>query len=274
MMRTARAAALAALALAVSALTPVAAQRAADVFQGEAIEAFLSRGSVREVRDLGTGITRPQQVTLEFEGERHDALYKTIDVSKQGATTLEDGTVEVGFQDTWQTEVAAYQLDRMIGLGLTPATVERRIGRDVGSLQWWVDSMMSEGERVAQGVTAPDVEAWNQLMFKVRLFDQLIANTDRHPGNMLVTSDFQVRLIDHSRSFRENRELAQPGQLTRFSRTLLDAIAALDEDGVKDRLGRYLSSSQIQRLLQRRDAILALAQARVAEHGEAAVIYP
>ena len=70
------------------------------------------------------------------------------------------------------------------------------------------------------------------------------------------------------------RSLRKPDDLTRFSRTLLDAIAALDERGLKAQLGRYLTSGQIDRVLQRRDAILDLAKARIAEKGEAAVIYP
>jgi hypothetical protein len=111
-------------------------------------------------------------------------------------------------------------------------------------------------------------------MFKVRLFDQLIANTDRHPKNMMITKDFGVRLIDHSRSFRPQRALPHPEQLTRFSRSLLEGIQKLTEDNVKKAAGRYLSGGQIERLLQRRDAIVALARARVAEHGEESVIYP
>jgi hypothetical protein len=253
---------------------PLLAGQDQTVFQGEAIEEFLQRGEVKSIRDLGTGITRPQRATLAFNGVENDALYKTIDVRKQGATTLEDGTVEVDFRDTWETEVAAYRLDRLLELGMVPATVERRIGRDTGSLQWWVESMGSEADRQAQGLSAPDIEAWNREMFKVRLFDQLISNTDRHPRNMLVTKDFQVRLIDHSRSFRPDRELRNPEVLQRFSRTLLDAIGRLDRDGLREAIGRYLSNAEIDRLLQRRDAIVELARQRVAELGEAAVIYP
>lgn len=242
-------------------------------FQGEAVETFLERGRIVTIRDLGSGITRPQRATLEFEGRRNDAVFKNVDIRKQGATTLEDGSVEVGFRDTWETEVAAYRLDRMIGLGMVPATVERRVGRDTGSLQWWVDSMMSEADRLERRLEAPDPEAWNQLMFKVRLFDQLILNTDRHARNMLVTEDFQIRLIDHSRAFREKSELPAPELLERFSRSLLDAIAKLDRDGLKAQIGRYLSNGELDRLLERRDALLALARQRIAEHGEAAVIY-
>lgn len=263
-------AALAALAVSTVA---VVAQEAVS-FQGPTVEGFLARASIKEVRDLGTGITRPLRVTLEQDGVSHDSIFKSIDVLKQGATTLEDGSVEIDFQDTWQTEIAAYQLDLLIGLGMVPATVERRVGRDVGSLQWWTESMMVEGDRVAQGLAPPDLEAWNRLMFKVRLFDQLIANTDRHPKNMLVTKDFGVRLIDHSRSFRPYRELRNPEQLSRFSRSLLDGIQTLTEENLKKQAGRYLSNAQIERLLQRRDAIVALARERVETFGEAAIIYP
>lgn len=259
--------------LALSMWAVLDAQQSARPYQGEEPEQFLRRAKVVSIEELGEGITRPWLVTLEAAGQTHDAVFKSIDVRRQGATTLEDGSVEVGFQDSWQTEIAAYHVDQLIGLGMTPATIERRLRRDVGSLQWFVDSMMSEADRVARNVQAPDLEAWNQLMYKVRLFDELIANTDRHPKNLLVTEDFQVRLIDHSRSFRENRGLRNPDQLARFSRSLLDGLTRLDRDILRKRIGRYVSNAQIDRLLDRRDAILALAQQRVTEQGEAAVIY-
>jgi hypothetical protein len=179
----------------------------------------------------------------------------------------------MNFQDSWQTEIAAYHVDRIIGLGLVPATVERHIGGRVGSLQWFVESMMPEAERVEKKIPPPDHEAWARLMQKVSLFDQLIANVDRHLNNLLVTKDFDVRLIDHSRSFRINRTPDKPDSLQRFSQSLLDGIKRLEKKDLKKRAGKYLLDEQIDRLLQRRDAILALAKKRIAEKGEAAVIY-
>lgn len=111
-------------------------------------------------------------------------------------------------------------------------------------------------------------------MHKARLFDQLIANVDRHMNNLLVTKEFEIRLIDHSRSFRPLRALRNPEDLTRFSRTLLDSVGRLEMRDVRARLGRYLTGGQIERMMQRRDAIVALAKQRIAEKGEAAVIYP
>jgi hypothetical protein len=128
--------------------------------------------------------------------------------------------------------------------------------------------------RIEKKISPPDSEAWNRLMFKVRMFDQLIANVDRHLKNILVTESFDVRLIDHSRSFRTNRELLRPQDLTRFSKSLLEGIQKLEKQDLKKRTGRWLTDAQIDRMLQRRDAILALAKKLVAEKGEATVIYP
>ena len=260
--------------LALGTWTTAASQETAATYQGPAAEQFLAKARVLKAEGLGKGITLPQKVTLELKGVTHRGVFKSIDEFKPGATRLPDGKVDVNFQDSWQTEIAAYHVDRIIGLGLVPATVERKVNSNVGSLQWFVESMMPEAERFAKKLSPPDLEAWNRIMFKVRLFDQLIANVDRHLNNMLVTADFDVRLVDHSRSFRTFRELPRPEDLQRFSQSLLDGITRLSKDEVKKRAGRYLRAEQIDSLLKRRDAILALAKKLVATKGEAAVIYP
>jgi hypothetical protein len=133
---------------------------------------------------------------------------------------------------------------------------------------------MSEAERLKQRVTPPDPEAFERRMLKMYLFDELIANVDRHLNNVKITADFDLRLIDHSRSFRDTRELRQPERLTRFSRSLLDGIATLEYQELRKRTVRWLEDGQIRAVLARRDAIVELARKAIAEKGEAAVIYP
>jgi len=249
-------------------------QETAAQYQGPDAERLLSKGRVSGMRRLGRGVTSPYIVTLDLDGVRHDAVFKTIDERRLGLTQLRGGVTELNFQDSWQTEVPAYVVDTIIGLGMVPATLERRINNQVGSLQWWVASMMTEAERAAQQRQPPDTDAWEQLVLKMRLFDALICNTDRHANNILVTADFQLRLIDHSRSFRPEDTLRNPDALTRFSRSLLDGLAKLELQDLRRRVGRYLDGGQLGAVIKRRDAILALARQRIAERGEAAVIYP
>jgi len=250
-----------------------ARQETAEVYQGKAAEDFLSKAKIVSSRPFGSGITRPLRVTLELDGVTRQAIFKSIDVRKPGVTTMPDGTSEIDFQDSWQTEIAGYQVDLIIGLGMVPATVERKVDARAGSMQWFVESMMPEAERLQKKLTAPDAEDWSQQIYRTRLFDQLIANVDRHLNNILVTKEYNLRLIDHSRAFRINRSLRDPNTLERFSRSLLEGIKKLEKKDLQKRVGAYLTSGQIDRLLQRRDAILELAKKRVAEKGESAVLY-
>jgi hypothetical protein len=249
------------------------AQETKETYQGEAAETFLKKASISRITEIPEGVTQPWQVTLEFDGVTRQAAFKIIDVDKPGATQMSDGSFEVAFQDSWRTEIAAYGIDKLIGLGMVPATVERSIRGKLGSLQWWVESMMPEAERRAKGLSAPDMDRWNKTVYKMRLFDELIYNVDRHLNNILVTEDFDLRLIDHSRAFRPFDELRTPEALTMFSRQLLAGLETLEFDALKKQLRKYLRDGQIRAMLKRRDAILALVKERVAREGEAAVLY-
>jgi len=261
------------LAIGLLSLNTLAAQQAAEVFQGEAVEQFLLKGRMTALRGIPQGITLPRRATLELDGVTHFAAFKTIDEAKSGFTQLDRGG-EINFQDSWRTEIPAYEVDKIIGLGMVPATVERALNGQTGSLQFWVESMMPEAERIKKKISAPDVEAWNRSMFKVRLFDNLIYNVDRHLNNILITKDFEIRLIDHSRSFRAFDTLKESRDLTRFSRSLLDGLQRLEEKDLTARVGRHLTAAQIRGVLRRRDAILALAKRMGEQKGESAVLYP
>ena len=243
-------------------------------FQGDELESFLRNAEVTDLEGTEEGITLPKKATLELDSRTHFALFKTIDVFRPGHTRLRNGVIEIDFQDSWKTEVAAYELDKLIGLGMVPTTVERRHRRDRGSMQWWIDNAMSELDRVEAGIIPPDSRAWGDMAYKMRLFDSLIYNVDRQTRNMLVTEDWQIVLIDHSRAFRTTAELRQPEQMTRFSRALLDNISKLDEETLKEHVGEYLTGFQIRAILKRRDLILDHAREIVSQRGEEQVLFP
>jgi hypothetical protein len=237
--------------------------------------AFLRTARVVDRTPIGKGITRPDRMTLTDGTRTHRALWKTIHERKMGLHRLEGGGLEFDFRDSWKSEVAAYELDTLLGLGLVPPTVERRIDGRAGSLQMWVEAAMTEDERKRKGKEAPDAAAWNAQMHKVRLLHQLTYNTDyRNVRNVLVDPAFRVYAVDSSRAFRIQESLLTPEDLERFSRAVLDRLAALDRLTLEARLGAWLERRQIDGLLARRDRILALVKERIAEKGEEAVLYP
>ena len=100
-----------------------------------------------------------------------------------------------------------------------------------------------------------------------------VADSVEDMNNILITADFDLRLIDHSRSFRSTKELTDPKLFTRFSRDLVEGIKKLEYQDVKKKAGRYIMDDQIKAMIIRRDLILKLVTERVAAVGEAKALY-
>jgi hypothetical protein len=56
-------------------------------------------------------------------------------------------------------------------------------------------------------------------------------------------------------------------------RRLLTALRALTTENVRAKTAPYLGTAEIEALLARRDQIVAVFERRIAEHGEARVLY-
>jgi hypothetical protein len=252
----------------------IASPQAFDALQSPDTERFLAEAMIVRLGKTLGGVTMSRQAILELDSVTRFAVFKTIDEKRAGLTQLSRGAAEINFQDSWRTEIPAYQLDKLLGLGMVPVTVERSYNGATGSLQAWMDLPMSEAERLKRKISAPDTEAWNQQIHKVRMFDNLIYNTDRHLNNIWISKDWKVVLIDHSRSFRPFDRLRAENDLRRFSRSLLAAMEKLDLPTLTQRMSKYLDRYQIEQLLKRRDLIVERARRLAREQGEAAVLFP
>jgi hypothetical protein len=248
---------------------PTAAQTFAS---SQEIEKFLQQAKIIKARGTKVGTTNPWRLTLDDGQRQHLALFKTIDERKPGATQFSAGT-EIDFKDSWMFEVAAYEIDKLLGLNMVPATIARSYRGHRGSLQFWMDNCIMEKDRLKMKLTPPDPESWKQQIYKVRLFDNLLYNIDRNLGNLLISPDWKCYMIDHSRTFKNVNRLKSPKDLTYFSRSLMDAVQKLDEPTLKARCGKYLSTFEIKTMLQRRDKIVQVYTQLVAQQGQS-IVYP
>ena len=236
-------------------------------------ERFLSHAAVVRTRNASGGITLSMRATLRREGFQHDAHIQTIDEAKPSFQLA--GGVEFDFRDSYRNNVAAYRLDRLLGLGMVPVTVVRRYRDKTAAFTWWVDDvLMTEEQRYAKKVAPPDTESWNRQLYVVRAFDQLIHNFDRNLGNLLIDQEWRVWMIDHTRAFKIFGKLRAPENLSpRCERHLLEAMRRLDEASLRTALKDVLAPAQIDGLLARRDIIVAHYEKKIAEQGEEAVLY-
>ncbi len=238
----------------------------------DATEQYLLTARVVSVKDLGTGVTHPRKVALDDGKLQHNAIFKDIDERKMGVTFIE-GKPEYDFKDSWKFEVAAYELDKLLGLDTVPVTVEREVDGKRGSLQIWIDGCMSDADRRTKKLEDPDKFAWNCQVHTIDLFDNLIFNIDRNAGNLLISPEWKIYMIDHTRTFKSTPQLRRPQDLTRFSASLVVALRKLDQKTVTACCGKYLTSIEISALLDRRNLILKRYDVLRAEQG-VRVLYP
>jgi hypothetical protein len=236
------------------------------------MERYLLTARIVQMRTLSEGVTGSRRATLSDGVLTHDAHIQTIDVYRPNFTTP-SGT-EINFSDTYKDNIAAYLLDEMLGLGMVPVSVERKVARTGAAVTWWIDDvLMTETQRCRKKIRPPDLESWNQQLYCLRVFDQLIYNTDRNRGNVVISKDWKVWLIDHTRAFRNYEALMNPKDVVKCDRHLLEAMRKLDYERLQEKLGRYLSPMQLHGLLARRDRIVEIIEKEIATKGEQAVLY-
>jgi hypothetical protein len=238
----------------------------------EQIKQFLLTAKVVGSKQASKGITGTFRLTLSDGTITHDASFQSIDQHKP-LMQLTSGT-EVNFVDSYKYNIAAYGLAELLGIEeMLPVYVERKWKGDNGSLSWWLPVKMDEVERHKQKLTAPDSDAWNNQMYKIRVLDQLVYDNDPNLTNVLIGNNWEIWRIDFTRSFRTKNELRNPADLVRCDRHLFEKLKALDMNALTEKDKKYLTKDEIKAVMARRDKIVEQFNKLIAEKGESEVLY-
>ncbi len=266
---------LAILACAFSAL-PAPGQTTNDGnnFTDEQKADFLMKAKVIKSKQTAKGVTQPYRLTLDDGTVTHDGDFQAVDINK-AQQKFADGRMEFNFKDSYKYNIAGYELAKLIGMdNMIPVTVERSWNGMRGSLSWWIpDVAFDEGDRTQKQINSPDPDAWNKQMYKIRVFDELVYDTDPNLTNVLITKDWRIWRIDFSRAFRNWKKLRNPENLVMCDKVLLEKMKALNEEDLKNATKKYLSGAEIKGVMARRDLIVAQFDQLIAQKGEAAVLY-
>jgi hypothetical protein len=238
----------------------------------EQIKQFLLTAKVVKSTQSKKGITNPWRLTLSDGTITHDASFQKVDEHK---VNVQLGTgSEMNFVDSYKYNIAAYTLAEMIGVDdMLPVYVERKWGGDPGSLSWWLPVKMDEVERHRQKITPPDLEAWNNQMYKIRVLDELVYDSDANLTNVLIGENWQIWRVDFSRAFRLQGKLKDPADLVKCDRHLFEKLKALDGNELQEKTKHYLTKPEVKGVMQRRDKIVEAFQKLIAEKGESQVLY-
>jgi hypothetical protein len=243
-------------------------------------EAFLAEAPVIRSESVGEGVTAPSKLWLEKDGVKRAAAWKVVHKKLSG-----------GVLDSWKYEIAAYRLDKLIGLNMVPPAVERAYKGKKGALVLWISFQYSLLEIMEQGGRFPvrvaaQLPALNDLFY---IWGSLVANDDPTQQNIRFTKDWQMVLIDHSRAFRSDKDYTerlvfgangikkmtdtgQPFLFTGLPRTLYEKIKALDLESLRQAVGPYLTDKEIEAVLARKALLIAEIDGLIKRDGEDKVL--
>jgi hypothetical protein len=251
---------------------------AAEVAEFGKWEDFLKTAKVAAEKQM-TGpqaVTSPWILTLEKDGVTHQAVWKDI-----------FGLRVKGFKETWKGEIAAYRMSGLLGLNMVPPTVEREFQGNKGSCQMFATYWNNLETILKKKISPPGVKAlyFARALCLQRAFDNLIYNVDRHQRNYLVTEDWRMILIDHSRTFATDKkartdliydEKYKEGPqfiMDTLPRAFYEALKGLTAESIRGAVGDYLDDEEIAATLARRDLIVAWMTKHIADKGEDRVLY-
>src|SRR6266576_3471305 len=190
----------------------------------EQIKVFLQTAPVIKDKPSSKGITHPWHLTLSDGTTTHDASFQSVDEHKS-QMKMESGNVEIGFVDSYKYNIAAYQVAELLGVDdMLPVYVERKWQGKTGSISWWLPVKMDDVERVEKKIEPPDPDKWNNQMYRIRVFDELVYDADPNLTNVLIGEDWTVWRVDFSRAFHKNKELRAPKNLVKCDRQLLEKL--------------------------------------------------
>ncbi len=227
------------------------------------MEKFLKKAEVKRISKLEVGGLTPNIVELERGGLRIRAIFGTVDEK------LPKGKKEHEVRlQKYKHEVAAYKIDRMLGLNMVPPCVIRKIGKEQGVVEEWIESAVDLGWIDERNLRDQVLEDLSEEVAKAMIFSALIDVEQRlDMAIMFLLQEGRIMLTQNTRSFSNFPEI-QERFLTEepfisymkgpINPALEVALRTLEQKKLKSSLKKLLSDGQIDALLQRRDQILEL----------------
>jgi hypothetical protein len=223
------------------------------------IEEYLRTAPVTRTEDVPRGVTRPQRAYFAPGGAVDSMVWKPL---RPGMSR--------GYYESYKSEIAAYEIDKLLALAMVPPKVERHMEKDAGVAVMWIAPTKSFAD--LGGVPKPppaQAAAWNRQVVKAKMFQNLIGDIDPNLGNWLVDPAWNLILVDQSRALTTKTKLVH--EMQSIDADLWTRIQQLTEGTLTTAVGTWIGKREIGAILERREKMQAQIDKLVRARGEAQV---
>ena len=223
------------------------------------MEAYLKTAEMLSFDELSTGVTKPLRAHLPEGGPMKYLVWKAIQPARYG-----------GYWESYRSEIAAYELDKLLKLDMVPPTVERVYKGVHGAAVMWASN--TKNFKDLGGAPTPPLEfqgMWARQIVKAKMFQNLVADIDPNLGNWLVDPGWNLVLIDFSRAFTTDPTLKYTNKdFTRVDADLWKRMQDLTEASLTQAIGQWVDGGARKALLNRRDKMQKAIDQLVKERGD------
>jgi len=226
------------------------------------MEAFLRTAAVTAHGPGPGGRTDAWRLTLEARGIVLDALFRYIDRRRPDPLA-----------DSFKYDLAAYALNKYLGLSYVPPIIERTVENVPGALQAFISRARPMTDFREKKAVPPDPEAFERAMADLVVFQALVYDDCRNEKDTLVGEDGRIYRVDFSEAFAPERGDGPGCEIKRCSRLLYRRLLGWEDRTVAAYLGRYLGPEEISALNTRRTFIIRRLRMMIKSLGEANVLF-
>ncbi len=153
-------------------------------------------------------------------------------------------------------EVAAYRLDRLLGLGIVPPTRLAEVDGDSG-IEYRAGRSFSERVRLERGISRSNPCEVGSDFDLLAAFDSLTGMRSRNVDNLAYAiPTLELRVAGFGEAFPTSSALGEYTYQPQLATALAERLIMLDEAKLTSELGELLSGRQIRAILKRRDKLL------------------
>ena len=246
-----------------------------EIAEREKWEKFLQEAQILDASQPLSereAVTEPWRLKLEKDGVVKYGWWKNVEGRAKG------------FLDNWKWEIGAYRLDKLLELNMVPPYEEIRFRGNRGACSLEADYWIRYREKQEQNIPCPNryLPSYNRANYLIKAWDNLIANEDRNLGDILITKDWCLIIIDHSRSFRTSKKFTKTlvhtakgnnEPIKELPRAFVEKLKSLDFEMIRKAVGEYLTDKEIDAILIRRDLILQDVDRLVKKFGKDKFLY-